>query len=179
MGTDEIQDRAITADDIADNAVGRGHLANDAVDTPEIMDRAVTTDKLQANVGWAFDGGVASLPSDAENLGLLGATVMVNSAAHRVVITGQAQLDCSCPPNGNPVALSWQIRRGDGVPVGHVYKAVLSMSHRLQVITVNHVDVVDAGTHTYSIAVKLTVPNGEHASLTYDGGVIIAFDAGR
>ncbi len=92
---DTLTDGSITAQKIADDAVGQNHIANSAVGTNELIDGSITTQKLDANLQASINQvdtnktAIATLNGDANTTGSVANTVetAVNNLANGQVAT--------------------------------------------------------------------------------------------
>ncbi len=171
---------------IKDGTISVADLAAGSVGSDKLQPGAVTTDKQHANavsvarsfstllfLGWPSGGG--SLGTAVPEAVASAALAVSDSAAHTVLVAGEANL--SCVQCFGPMTVSWQLYE-DGTAVGGTYVENLSAG---DVRTVAHATIlrtsVAATAHTWELRASATGTVGD--TLRATAATVIAVDLGR
>lgn len=166
------------SDATLDGVIAGRFIKDGTIVTSDLAPRAVTSDKLAVATAQAEGGDAGSLATNFASTNLMTADVTVTAEAHHtVMVTGHAQLTCTCLTAGDSAAVQWRLYDEDnGVPVGQTYRGQLTNTNKDLAISVSYLDAAAPGAHRYSLQVRSTATGTPTA--TVSSGVVSAVDLG-
>jgi len=160
------------------NLVHWTNLHGVTVATSDLAPRAVTSDKLALTTSQVVgEGSVSPGTGFAPTTSMPPEVTVPAGAQHTVMVTGHAQLACTCPTAGEVATVEWRLYdENDGVTVGETYRGQLSNINQDLAISVSHLALAVPGTHEYSLQVRLT--GAGTPATTVSSAVVSAVDLG-
>ena len=181
VGSTQVRDDILTADDLAENSVGTSELADGAVGTTNLGNGAVTTDKQTANV-LSADGGTTHLVSGGAPVPLMmpGTTGFTPGGGtedtHAVMLTVEIDLRCPECGAGNSATVNIFVEDQANVPIGDKV-VVLNESNERASVTINRLLFMPGGTPTEFVIEGMSVATGG-TDVIVDRANVIAVDLG-
>lgn len=184
-GEDDV-DGGIASDLDCDGCLSADDLGAGSVGQSELQSGAVSTDKQGANAAASFTSSVtmtldsAMLSEEDSSTQAILRPDGTGTAPHSVMLTGQFQAECDCPP-GELITVEWQIVKGD-TPVGPAYTDTLAVTRPSLVGSVSWLDqaAAEGSETTYKLRVRTSSMSlAGPAAVTVRDIMLHAVDLGR
>ena len=154
-------------------SIGQG-----SIDTTLLANGAATSAKLSLSNTASQSSGPDPLVSVLTNLPPSAQiTVPSPGPAHRVLVTGQAQISCACPAISDAGDIQWQLFDDVSGPVGPVYRGRVASAGLELAISVSFLHTAAAGPHTYTLQAMSS--NTGAPVVTASNAVVTAVDFGQ
>jgi hypothetical protein len=179
----DIVDNAIDATSLATGSVGTDEIANGTIKAEDLENGAVTSDKLKLSTGTGLLAtGALTTNGVGDPLATIATTpavsITVGTTGHKVMVTGQTQVTCTCATAGDSADVQWQLYDGT-TPVGSIYKGRVSDVNKELPVSVSFLHPAGASaTHTYTLRARFAVVAGT-PTVNVSGVVVNAVDLGE